>query len=98
MADHSYALTLSCQDQPGIVAAVTNELFKLGCNIAESSQYWDRSTNRFFMRIAFAAKASTSKRDIQGVLSRVNERFDIETTLTDTNRKPRIATLNHTPG
>ena len=90
MADQTYALTLSCQDQPGIVAAVTSELFKLGCNIAESSQYWDRSTNKFFMRIAFAAKASTSTREIQSALARVNDRFDIETNLTDTNRKPRI--------
>lgn len=90
MADQTYALTLSCQDQPGIVAAVTSELFKLGCNIAESSQYWDRTTNKFFMRIAFAANASTSTREIQSALARVNDRFDIETNLTDTNRKPRI--------
>ncbi|MBB2973579.1 putative amino acid-binding ACT domain protein, partial [Mesorhizobium sp. RMAD-H1] len=36
MTDHSYILTLSCEDQPGIVAAVTTELAGIGANIAES--------------------------------------------------------------
>ncbi|MBA8880684.1 ACT domain-containing protein, partial [Phyllobacterium myrsinacearum] len=44
---HSFVLTLSCEDKPGIVASVTTELAALDANIAESNQFWDRQTNRF---------------------------------------------------
>ncbi len=47
----SYVLTLSCVDRPGIVAAITTELAAIGGNIAESNQFWDRETGRFFMRV-----------------------------------------------
>ena len=53
MTEKTFVLTLSCEDRPGIVAAVTTELAALGANIAESNQFWDRQTNRFFMRVVF---------------------------------------------
>lgn len=34
-----FILTLSCKDQPGIVAAVTTELAAHNANIAESNQF-----------------------------------------------------------
>jgi glycine cleavage system transcriptional repressor len=34
---HHYALTVIGRDRPGIIAQVTEILFKLGCNIADSS-------------------------------------------------------------
>ena len=46
-------LTLSCTDRPGITARVTGFLFDRGCNILDAQQYNDRSSDRFFMRIAF---------------------------------------------
>lgn len=49
----NFILTLNCEDKVGIVAAVTTELAAIGANIAESNQYWDRNSNRFFMRLAF---------------------------------------------
>ncbi|TDQ30582.1 ACT domain-containing protein, partial [Phyllobacterium brassicacearum] len=61
---HRFVLTLACEDQPGIVAAVTTELANTGANIAESNQFWDRQTNRFFMRIAFTAAEGTTKDDV----------------------------------
>ncbi|RWD26447.1 MAG: ACT domain-containing protein, partial [Mesorhizobium sp.] len=45
-------LNLTCDDRPGIVSAVATGLNALGANIAESSQFWDRISNRFFMRLA----------------------------------------------
>ena len=52
MNEHQFVVTLTCDDKPGIVAAVTTELAAIGANIAESNQFWDRQTNRFFLRIA----------------------------------------------
>jgi formyltetrahydrofolate hydrolase len=53
MSENQFVVTLTCEDKPGIVAAVTTELAAVGANIAESNQFWDRQTNRFFLRIAF---------------------------------------------
>jgi formyltetrahydrofolate deformylase len=65
----SFVLRLSCEDRPGIVAAVTSRLAELGTNITGSSQYWDKTSNRFFMRIAFSA-AFTSVDGIEDGLGR----------------------------
>ena len=46
-------LTLSCPDRPGITARVTGFLFERGCNILDAQQFNDRSSDRFFMRVAF---------------------------------------------
>ena len=50
-----YALTLSCPDRPGIVHAVSSFLLVTGCNILDSQQFGDRRSQRFFMRVHFAA-------------------------------------------
>jgi formyltetrahydrofolate deformylase len=90
MSERAYILTLSCIDRPGIVAAMSGELFKLGCNIAESSQYWDRGSNRFFMRIAFTAPPAMPQHALHRAVQSVNEHFDIETNLVEASRRPRI--------
>jgi formyltetrahydrofolate deformylase len=90
MSETLYRLTLSCADQPGIVAAVTTELAALGGNIAESNQFWDRQTNRFFMRIAFTMPAGVTKESIERALKPPVERFGMKTTLSDAASKPKI--------
>ncbi len=49
-----FILTLSCQDGPGLVYAVTGYLVRFGANIVASQQFGDSLTGRFFMRIQFA--------------------------------------------
>jgi formyltetrahydrofolate deformylase len=51
---HTYVLTLSCPDRPGIVHAVSGFLFERGGNIEEAAQYNDHDTGLFFMRVQFA--------------------------------------------
>ncbi|KXF79075.1 formyltetrahydrofolate deformylase [Paramesorhizobium deserti] len=86
----AYILTLSCEDQPGIVAAVTTELAGVGANIAESNQFWDRQTNRFFMRIAFTVAEGIAKDDIERGIKPAVERFAMKTPIVDQARRPRI--------
>ena len=62
----SHVLILSCEDRPGLVAAVSGSLFAAGGNILEAQQFDDKALGNFFMRIvvdlkpnqaaAFAAK------------------------------------------
>jgi len=49
----AHILTLSCEDRPGLVAAVTGLLFECGANILEAQQFDDRDTGRFFMRVVY---------------------------------------------
>eukprot|EP01036_Dinobryon_divergens_P044844 gene44844-59856_t len=57
--NHTYVLTLSCQDRPGIVHAVSGFLFEHGGNIEEAAQYNDHDTGLFFMRVQFACAQLT---------------------------------------
>lgn len=93
MSEPLHVLTLSCVDRPGIVAAVTTELSELGANIAESSQFWDRGTNQFFMRIAFAHPQAVGREAIERALKPAVDRFGMKTALTDRSRRPRMIVM-----
>jgi formyltetrahydrofolate deformylase len=86
-------LTLSCEDRPGIVAAITTELAALGGNIAESNQFWDRQTGRFFMRIAFTLPEGVARDKLERALSPAIERFQMKTALIDAERVPKIVIM-----
>ena len=92
-ADRTHILNLSCTDRPGIVARVTTSIAAVGGNIAESAQYWDRSTDRFFMRIAFTTPREVSAGVIQGALKSAIDGFGMTFSLTDGDRVPRILVL-----
>lgn len=49
----SYILTLRCENQPGIVAAVATRLAATGGDITEAAQFDDGLTGKFFMRVQF---------------------------------------------
>ena len=93
MSSASFVLTLSCADRPGIVAAITTELAALGANIAESNQFWDRETDRFFMRLAFTAPDGVGRDGIERALKSPIERFSMKTSLADQARKKRIVIM-----
>jgi formyltetrahydrofolate deformylase len=57
--NHTYVLTLSCPDRPGIVHAVSGFLLEHGGNIEEAGQYNDHDTGLFFMRVQFACAQLT---------------------------------------
>lgn len=90
MTENSFVFTLSCEDRPGIVASVSAELYGIGANIAESNQFWDRQTNRFFMRIAFTCPGDVTRAQVELALKRPSERFGMETLLVAGDQKPKI--------
>lgn len=93
MSSANFVLTLSCIDRPGIVAAVTTELAGLNANIAESNQFWDKETGRFFMRIAFTAPDGLSREAIENALKSPIARFDMQTALSDESIRKRIVIM-----
>lgn len=90
MTEKNWVLTLYCQDKPRIVATVTTAIADIGGNIGESAQFWDRSTNRFFMRIAFVTPVNVDRKTVETVLSPVFTRFEMTPVLTDGDVKPRL--------
>jgi formyltetrahydrofolate deformylase len=85
-----FVLTITCPDQPGIVAAVTGSLFEAGCNIEDSAQFDDRSTGLFFMRIRFSSPRALERSEIDLLLAPSVDRFGMTIRLTDTRHRPRV--------
>ena len=56
----THVLSLTCDDRPGIVHAVTAGVLDVGGNIVENSQFTDPDTNTFCMRMVVATEASGS--------------------------------------
>ena len=88
-----YVLTLSCQDRPRIVATVTAALADIGGNIAESAQFWDRTSNRFFMRIAFEIDAAVSLDAVRAALQPARDTFAMDIAFADLGRVPKIVIM-----
>lgn len=73
----SFTLTFSCADQPGIVAAVSTCLFRLGCNITDAQQFDDALSNSFFSRIQFdSLRSSVQGDDVRAAVATVLESLD----------------------
>jgi formyltetrahydrofolate deformylase len=88
--DTSYILRIACDDQPGIVATVTSALATRGANIAESNQFWDRHTNKFFLRVAVITPSDIDKESIALSLNPAVDRFNLKLKIDEVARRPRI--------
>jgi formyltetrahydrofolate deformylase len=88
-----FVLTLSCGDRRGIVAAVANCITSQDCNIVESAQYGDPETERFFMRVSFAAPARVTIATFTRAFTPVATAFDFDWQLHDLLVKPRVLIL-----
>jgi len=73
-----FVLVLSCPDRPGIVHAVSGFLVRHGGNIAESQQYGDPDTGRFFMRIDFAAPEAGDAAPLREDFAAVADEFEMQ--------------------
>lgn len=93
MSARQYVLTLSCPDQPGIVAAVSNTLFESGANIVEAHQYNDPETTGFFARIAFTFLAADNAAALSAKFAELAQRLKLDWTLRDMTQRQRVLLL-----
>jgi formyltetrahydrofolate deformylase len=89
----AFVLTLSCADQPGIVAAIASLLAEHGCNITDSAQFGDAKTGRFFMRVSFSAPPSLDRDGARRMLAPVIERFRMTSALHPIAERMRVLIL-----
>lgn len=73
-------LLISCPDQPGIVASVSNYLFSKGANIVHSSQHsTDPMGGMFFMRVEFDLPELQHKSaELEAEFAEIASRFQME--------------------
>ena len=70
-----WVLTFVCDDQPGIVHAVSGAVVAAGGNITESQQFSSDDTGRFFMRLQ--VETSTGRAEFEATLAPVIARYDM---------------------
>ena len=85
-------LTLSCPDQPGIVARVATTLFERGANILDAMQYDDEETGRFFMRVVFDPGQGDPEA-LREALARLAEHYSMDWRLRDQTQRRRVMIL-----
>lgn len=89
-------LTLSCPDQPGIVAAIAGTLAALGANITESQQFGDPDSGLFFMRVQFTSTAADDR--LREALMQAAAPFEMTWNLDRAGRPLRTVVMVSTAG
>jgi formyltetrahydrofolate deformylase len=89
-------LLIQCADRPGIVAAVSQFLYRHGANIVQADQYsTDARGGRFLMRMEFALEdLDVAPEALEAVFgAEVAARFGMEWRVSYSDRRPRLAIL-----
>jgi formyltetrahydrofolate deformylase len=83
--------SLQCEDQPGIVHAMTSAVLACGGNIIENQQFTDPTTNSFVMRTRFE-----TSQNLEGATKALNEgllKFNPNLRIRATAEKPRVLVM-----
>jgi formyltetrahydrofolate deformylase len=87
-------LLLSCPDQPGVVAATADWVYRHGGNIVDAQQHTDRTDGVFFQRVEFLLDGCDLARDeIEPAFRPVAERFDMQCAVRFSDDVPRVGIL-----
>ena len=83
--------SLQCEDQPGIVHAMTSAVLACGGNIIENQQFTDPTTNSFVMRTRFE-----TSQNLDGATNALKDRlskFNPNLRIRPTEQKPRVLVM-----
>lgn len=86
-----WVLTFVCDDQPGIVHAVSGAVVAAGGNITESQQFSSDDTGRFFMRLQ--VETSSGRAEFESALEPVIARYAMQHRLDVVGRPLRTLVL-----
>ncbi len=85
-------LLISCPDQKGITATVTNFVFSHNGNILHADQHIDEQSNTFFMRLEWSLEGfSLSKEAIKEKFGTLAKKFQMQWDVYLTNDRPKTA-------
>ena len=87
-------LLLSCPDQKGLVATVSDFIFRHGGNIVHADQHTDEREGVFFQRVEFRLDGFALERhEIEPALAAVVDRFGMQHEVRFSDEVPRMAIL-----
>ncbi|MEM2282430.1 MAG: formyltetrahydrofolate deformylase [Candidatus Hadarchaeales archaeon] len=85
-------LLFSCPDRKGIVAKVSNFIFRNGGNIIHSDEHRDHELNIFFMRVEWSLDGfRIPKSELPKSIRRLSSELDADYQLYFSSQKPRVA-------
>ncbi len=85
-------LLVSCRDRTGLVAALSEFVFKNGGNILDADQHAEVETGLFFMRLRWDLSGfKLSRAEIDAAMRALGGRFDLEWELTYSDVRSRVA-------
>jgi formyltetrahydrofolate deformylase len=86
-----FFMTVTCASRPGIISAIATHLSNRNCDIVESAQFVDPDAQRFFQRIAFDAPDEIGgETELVEELRPIVQRFDMDLTVRDARRRPKV--------
>ncbi|QOZ36504.1 formyltetrahydrofolate deformylase [Bradyrhizobium sp. CCBAU 53421] len=83
-------LTVKCRSARGILAAISTYLADNGCNIADSSQFNDRDTGMFFMRMSFISEQGVDHAALSAGFTPIADRFGMDWEIFDTSKRMKV--------
>jgi len=93
VSSSSFVVTLSCLNQPGIVARVSTLLFSHGGNIVEAHQFDDTLTGKFFMRVVFNLADAAAYPALQAEFADVAAGYTMTWTLRPAEQRRKVLLL-----
>jgi formyltetrahydrofolate deformylase len=91
---HSAILLLSCPDTKGVVAAISDFVFRHGGNILHADEHADEGSNLFLMRVEFdPANFDIDLADFPKHFSPIAEEFEMHWRLARSDYRPRMIIL-----
>jgi formyltetrahydrofolate deformylase len=85
-------LLVSCRDRTGLVAALSEFVFRNEGNILDADQHADRETGLFFMRLVWdLASFRLARPEIAAALAEMALRFELEWRITYSDARARVA-------
>lgn len=85
-------LLVSCRDRTGLIAALSEFVFRNGGNIIDADQHAEHETGLFFMRLVWDVDGFLLDRgQTSRELAELARRFDLSYELTYSDHRPRVA-------
>jgi formyltetrahydrofolate deformylase len=91
---NSAVLLISCPDRKGIVATISDFVFRHNGNILHADEHADQESNLFLMRVEFdAADFDIDLADLSRHFTPIAERFEMQWRLARSNYRPKMIIL-----
>jgi len=91
---HTFVLTVSCPERPGIVHAVSSFLVRHGCDIAEHQQFDDPVNGNLFLRTSFSTTAEAlTDQHLRDAFGPVAAAYGMRWQLHDSTRRTRVLVM-----